>query len=1046
SFFSVLSINNPETFCPSTFPFSGYYVRATDAYGCTASDFAIVEQINTPINVDFDFSSLGCGATMDVQFMDLTSDTTTGSIAAWFWSTSDGQISNLQDPVFTFSQNQAYTVSLQVTLDNGCSGTFTDTVDVSTATLNSGLLVGLCDGATQIELNSGGDPNLDYQWSGQGLSSTTIANPIATPPSTPYVYTVTVTGSGSLDTCVAVYSITVASPPPLVLEVNSDTTFCTSPMAISVNHNGTNLEWSLNPSFNPIALVNINPIYVNFGALPSTFVIYVRTTDDYGCSLDDVVTLNYITSPVVVDFDMAVQSCSEDLPVQFTDLTADTSISPIASWAWNFSNGTSSTQANPLVSYNGNGPHYASLNVTLANGCTGVMEDSLLYDLPFITSPDSIGLCGDTSVVLNPGGNPNFTYQWAPSTGLSSTTVASPTATLNSTITYTVTVSAVNGTDTCTLVDTIVVRAGDFIFEALPDTLICNNTIDLIVNSPNLDSIEWALDPNFNLLLGFTNPLTVNINDDRWFYVRGWDGFGCMAMDSVFIRVKDDPLLADFTTSPVYCGDSLILDFVDITSDTIDNPITAWSWDFGNGQTATIPNPSSIYNSSGSYLVSMDILTQNGCAASVSKLVELNLPSIQFPSDSLSICLGDSVALNPNADPNLDYIWSPNIGLNDPFAENPVASPSINTIYNVIISGSFSIDGTIDTCETSATVRVIVPDPVVIDIQGDSIGCNDSIDLNVISNTANNFIWSDLADFSTILSTEDNPAFDLEQDTSLFYVQGIDSYGCTAEDSIEIISRALEIIGDTATICAGDLVILDAAVLLGTNDSLIYTWSPDNVIISGQGTASISSAPETDVLFEIVAQNSLGCSDTTYAQILIGGTYPDFTVTSSPDSILIGETAQIEVNAAAFYNYIWQEDESLDTGDPANPLASPVETTTYYLTLSDDFGCARSDSIRIKVNDVICEAPYIFVPNAFTPNGDGLNDGVYVRGNVIQEFYFVIYDRWGEKVFETTNQADYWDGTFRGRKLNPDVYGYYLECECVGGQKYFKKGNITLIR
>jgi gliding motility-associated-like protein len=98
------------------------------------------------------------------------------------------------------------------------------------------------------------------------------------------------------------------------------------------------------------------------------------------------------------------------------------------------------------------------------------------------------------------------------------------------------------------------------------------------------------------------------------------------------------------------------------------------------------------------------------------------------------------------------------------------------------------------------------------------------------------------------------------------------------------------------------------------------------------------------------------------------------------------------------------------------------------------------------VKQVLCAEPEIFIPNAFTPNGDQSNDLMVVRGNTIRELLFRIYDRWGEKVFETTVPGEGWDGTYKGKKANPAVYVYYVEATCFGNEKFFKKGNITLIR
>jgi gliding motility-associated-like protein len=93
-----------------------------------------------------------------------------------------------------------------------------------------------------------------------------------------------------------------------------------------------------------------------------------------------------------------------------------------------------------------------------------------------------------------------------------------------------------------------------------------------------------------------------------------------------------------------------------------------------------------------------------------------------------------------------------------------------------------------------------------------------------------------------------------------------------------------------------------------------------------------------------------------------------------------------------------------------------------------------------------CEDPYIFVPTGFSPNGDGSNDVLYVRGNFIEVLYFTIYNRWGEEVFSTTDQTKGWDGEYKGMLADPSVFVFYLEAKCADGQEYFKKGNITLMR
>src|SRR5690606_20587026 len=102
--------------------------------------------------------------------------------------------------------------------------------------------------------------------------------------------------------------------------------------------------------------------------------------------------------------------------------------------------------------------------------------------------------------------------------------------------------------------------------------------------------------------------------------------------------------------------------------------------------------------------------------------------------------------------------------------------------------------------------------------------------------------------------------------------------------------------------------------------------------------------------------------------------------------------------------------------------------------------------ITIVVLNPQCEPPYIFVPRAFSPNGDGTNDILYVRGESIDEVEFIVYDRWGEKMFETDNLERGWDGTVQGQALPADVCGSYLSVVSTGGDAYDEKGSVATIR
>jgi len=162
--------------------------------------------------------------------------------------------------------------------------------------------------------------------------------------------------------------------------------------------------------------------------------------------------------------------------------------------------------------------------------------------------------------------------------------------------------------------------------------------------------------------------------------------------------------------------------------------------------------------------------------------------------------------------------------------------------------------------------------------------------------------------------------------------------------------------------------------------------------------------------------------------------------------IYITQSTGLHVNIINGYSYSWLPSTGLNNPNIANPIATPPSSMTYIVTIKDQFGCTMTDTVRIKVDEIPCDESEIFVPNAFTPNGDNVDDILYVRSNILKSIYFVIYDRWGEKVFETTSLNEGWDGTFRGKKCDPAVYDYYMKAVCINAKTFIKKGNITLIR
>jgi gliding motility-associated-like protein len=142
-------------------------------------------------------------------------------------------------------------------------------------------------------------------------------------------------------------------------------------------------------------------------------------------------------------------------------------------------------------------------------------------------------------------------------------------------------------------------------------------------------------------------------------------------------------------------------------------------------------------------------------------------------------------------------------------------------------------------------------------------------------------------------------------------------------------------------------------------------------------------------------------------------------------------------------NYSWNPATGLSDSSAFNPTASPTETTTYVVTITDANGCVSQDSVTIDV----LEIAEIFIPNAFSPNNDDINDELLVINTGIAELaIYEIYNRWGKLLFSTNDVNTGWDGTYNGKEQDVGTYVYLVKVNLLSGKSLFKSGNVTLVR
>jgi gliding motility-associated-like protein len=212
--------------------------------------------------------------------------------------------------------------------------------------------------------------------------------------------------------------------------------------------------------------------------------------------------------------------------------------------------------------------------------------------------------------------------------------------------------------------------------------------------------------------------------------------------------------------------------------------------------------------------------------------------------------------------------------------------------------------------------------------------------------------------------------------------------------------------------------------------NLHYNWS------TGENTREIKAG--NTGLYILEATN--GVCYTTDTVSVLRTPYPHVVEISPDTTIFINNSAYLYASGGNAFK--WSPSTSLSCTDCPNPIASPKHTTTYIVQVYDGTGCMALDSVIVKVDADL----KVFVPNIFSPNNDGQNDILYVRGKGIKNLKFFVYNRWGEKVFESNHEDNGWDGTHRGAPLQPAVFVYFLDAILQSGERVIKKGDVTLVR
>ena len=440
----------------------------------------------------------------------------------------------------------------------------------------------------------------------------------------------------------------------------------------------------------------------------------------------------------------------------------------------------------------------------------------------------------------------------------------------------------------------------------------------------------------------------------------------------------------------------------------------------------------------------------SGCDSTAEHAVNIIGPLASFTQSSSEACVDGTITFELGDTAGLtSFKWFPEGELS--LVEVPNVDPYIHTYtdYDSEIIPVLEVTGSGATCRISGDTIVVYRMEAVIGYLSSSEYCHNrnvyfkGSDSRSFANDSISYSW-DFGDGTG--STDANPskAYDAGQYLSSLTINN--NFGCENNVVDTVVINKLPVIetyGDTA-ICPGE-----SAQLTASGGSTI-TWFPNLFLDDNRSYSPIATPDSTITYSPIVRDTITDCSSISgAANITVQvAQIPDYQVVVEPadTSIVIGGIVTIRTDSSGDYRYTWSPDQYISCVNCATPTIQPLDPgqNEYILTLSDFLDCNAEDySVNIEVR----EEYIIGVPDAFTPDGNTVNDVLYVDGLGVKDLLeFRVYNRWGNEVFFSDDMAIGWDGTNGGKDQPIDTYTYYIKAEMFDGGIAEKRGSVSLIR
>lgn len=951
----------------------------------------------------------------------------------WLWDFGDGVTSTNMNPTHAYTDTGYYDITLTV-INEGCR---TDTVRekyVLIVVPKADYYFDYdCTLPTTIAFHDTSQGAQTWFWDfGDGTTSTQQSPTHVFPNTSNYNITLVVTNAttGCVDSMKKTIPVGAAGT-----NFSADTTVGCTAFAVNFTDESALAQgWKWDFGDGGIATTQ-NPVHTY--TVPGTYDVTLITNPNGQCP-DTLIKTAYITAYGIRAYGTATPYVGcEPLQVQFRDSSVSY-LGNIVSWSWDFATGIYDSIKNPIYTYTTAGIYNAKVKVVDNHGCTATDQVDVIVQRPNASfSVDSIACPGEAVQFHNLTPAAASFWDFGDNT---TSTLQDPTHVYTASGSYTVSLIvytySTNCPDTFTLVNAISVDTPHADFYVLTNFAPCPPFPVQFYNSTNRTDLQWEWHFGDGDTSTAFEPLHVYfMPGDYDVTLIAYDSSGCRDTTTYIDMIRVRGPIGNFLATPDSGCVPLTISISGNTQSTVSSTL-----DLGDGMVLndTI-NLAHTYTLAGNYYPVFTLTDSVGCVVSypVDTIVVGIIPYPNLPKDT-TVCKGNYVGLTSKYGDHFSWSSSPSpTYLDCDTCQSVICSaPDTLTLY---VTATTNIG-----CVASDSVRINVDKlpPIFPGIsfricEGDTLALSAGAGVTAATWTPNLFIND-----TNLVNPKVYPP-----DSMTYRVTGGNSTGCTISRQVKVyvIGRVeADLNVHDTLLCEAGILPINLSVNAASYNDTSFFWSPPNYLNAIDIEDPVASPPPGDYTYQVIVRSSTCIPDTETLHLVIA---PNPVVQAGDDqTVTPGTRIQIYASSPDDVSYHWTEVDPMSCTDCRRPFLTATQNQTVFVTATNQYGCPGVDSVKIRV--VNCDPESMYIPNTFTPNGDGLNDVLLVRGIGLRKLnYFRVFDRWGKLVYETENLNDGWDGKGPyGKEADVATYVYVASGVCSNGSSIEKSGNVTLVR